>query len=276
MSIKNDDEFWAKFEEYLLKSHNKRTTKTRLLYSKKYYHILEEANGQELLILSNEKRMHVMKALATLSKYMSCYDKWKNIVQRYQLKWSNEDSIQTFYDITNIEQDFHSMISWLKDTVTKLPLSYGNILLYNALTGLRPNEACESIRLLKNELCNYLKEGSRILEHYKYTQIFIRRTKKAYISIVTDSILDVAKESSTSSYNALRLAVKKRGLDMNMSYCRKIFATHLRTNGIEQEVIDLLQGRTQKSVFVRHYYRPDFNYDRIRDSLDSLYELIRH
>jgi integrase len=266
----NDDtseEFWAKFEEYLLKSHNKHTTKTRLLYSKKYYHILEQDNAQELLTLSDEKRMHIMKALATLSKYLGCYDKWKNIVQRYQLKWSNEDSVQIFHNITNIGQDFDSMISWLKDTITKLPISYGNILLYNALTGLRPNEACESIRLLKNELCNYLKEDSMILEHYKYPQIFIRRTKKAYISIVTDSILDIVKEPPTCSYNALRLAVKKRGLDMNMSYCRKIFATHLRANGIEQEIIDLLQGRTPKSVFVRHYYRPDFNYDRIRDSL---------
>jgi hypothetical protein len=216
-----------------------------------------------------------MKALAALSKYLGCYDKWKNIVQRYQLKWSNEDSIQIFHNITNIEQDFDSMISWLKDTVKKLPMSYGNILLYDALTGLRPKEACESLRLLKNEPCNYLKEDSMILEHYKYQQ-FIRRTKKAYISIITDSILTIAKGSSICSYNALRLAVKRKGLAMNMAYCRKIFATHLRTNGIEQEIIDLLQGRTPKSVFVRHYFRPDFNYDRIRNSLDPLYEMIKH
>ena len=44
---------------------------------------------------------------------------------------------------------------------------------------------------------------------------------------------------------------------MNMNYCRKIFATFMRNNGIEQEVIDLLQGRIPKSVFVRHYYKPD-------------------
>ena len=28
-----------------------------------------------------------------------------------------------------------------------------------------------------------------------------------------------------------------------MSYCRKIYATHLRTRGVEQETIDFLQGR---------------------------------
>jgi hypothetical protein len=270
----NDYEFWAKFEEYLLKSHNKHTTKTRLLYSKKYYHILEEANAQELLTLSEQKMIHIMKALATLSKYLGCYDKWKNIVQRYQLKWSNEDSLKTFENIignNNNKESYNSMIEWLKNCRAKLPPSYANILLFNTLTGLRPDEACKSIILLQKEDGNYLRKDLMILEHFKYPEIFIRRTKKAFISIMTDSILELAKQASSNcGYNALRLAVKRKGLDMNMSYCRKIFATHLRTNGIEQEIIDLLQGRTPKSVFVRHYFRPDFNQQRIQNLITLL------
>jgi hypothetical protein len=31
----------------------------------------------------------------------------------------------------------------------------------------------------------------------------------------------------------------------------------MRRRGIEPEVIDLLQGRTPRSIFLRHYYRPD-------------------
>lgn len=61
---------------------------------------------------------------------------------------------------------------------------------------------------------------------------------------------------------------------MNMAYCRKIFATYLRNSGIEQEIIDLLQGRTPKSVFVRHYFRPDFNHDRIKEAIDSLHSTL--
>jgi intergrase/recombinase len=30
--------------------------------------------------------------------------------------------------------------------------------------------------------------------------------------------------------------------DIHTKYCRKIFATYLQNNGIEQEIIDLLQG----------------------------------
>jgi intergrase/recombinase len=60
-----------------------------------------------------------------------------------------------------------------------------------------------------------------------------------------------------------------------MAYCRKIFATHLRTNGVEQEIIDLLQGRAPKSVFARHYFKPDLNHQKIKDTIDSLYHTIR-
>jgi hypothetical protein len=244
-----------------------------LLYSKKYYHVLTESNAQELLILSNDKRIHAMKALAALSKYLGCYDLWKSVIERYQLKWSNEDAVQVFQNITNADRGFSSMVKWLKDALTKLPQSYGNILLFNALTGLRPEEAIQSIKILHNnkEYDDYLKENS-ILEHYKYPSIFIRRTKKAYISIVNGTILGLAREAADHSYNALRLLIKRKGLHMNMAFCRKIFATHLRNCGIEQEVIDLLQGRSAKSVFARHYFRPDFNHRNITECLMSLHK----
>jgi hypothetical protein len=270
-----NNEFWSGFEEYLLKSHNKHTAKTRILYSKKFYKMLtEEANVQELLVLPDQKRIHVMKALATLSKYIGCYDKWKGIKERYQLKWSNGDSLETFNNILmKGEQNYTSMIKWLKYTCSKLPSSYSNILLFNALTGLRPEETVQSIRLLHTKKDSYLKDNT-ILEHYKYPDIFIRRTKKAYISIVTEPTLSIGKESGDHSYNALRLLIKRKGLDMNMSFCRKIFATQLKNSGIEQEIIDLLQGRLPRSVFARHYFRPDFNHQKIKDSMNLLYQAL--
>ena len=270
-----DEQFWNKYQLYLSKTYSKHTCKARLLYSKKYSHVLEESNGQDLLTLSNDKRTHAMKALATLSKYLGCYDLWKDIVQRYQLKWSTEDSVQTFQNISNPQNDFSSMIEWIKEMHSKLPESYGNILIYDTLTGLRPQEACDSIKLLKNDSDGYLKkqEDSMTLEHFQYPQ-FIRKTKKAYISIVNDQILDIAKNCGEHSYNAVRLYIKKKGLAMHMAFCRKIFATYLRNKGIEPEIIDLLQGRIPKSVFVRHYFRPDFNHGNIKESINSLYSCL--
>ena len=40
-------------------------------------------------------------------------------------------------------------------------------------------------------------------------------------------------------------------------------------------MVDLLQSRIPKSVFVRHYYRPDMSkFDQIREKLVKLHELI--
>lgn len=157
-------------------------------------------------------------------------------------------------------------------TIETIPSEYGNILTYSALTGLRPDETCQSINLIKKDLENYINREKMILEHFRYHDIFIRKTKQAYVTLVNDSILDLAKNARIYSYNALRCYLKQRKISMHMNYCRKIFATYLRENGIEQEMIDLLQGRIPKSIFVRHYYRPDLNgFDKVRKAVEELF-----
>jgi intergrase/recombinase len=48
---------------------------------------------------------------------------------------------------------------------------------------------------------------------------------------------------------------------MDMRYCRKIFASHLRQSaGIESKIVDLLQGRVPRTVFARHYFTPSLDY----------------
>jgi intergrase/recombinase len=96
-----------------------------------------------------------------------------------------------------------------------------------------------------------------LIEHYKYPTQFIRKTKKAYISVITNKLVKLIENIQYHSYTSLQMMLKRQGLNMHMNYCRKIFATYLRNKGIEQEMIDLLQGRISKSVFVRHYYRPE-------------------
>jgi intergrase/recombinase len=273
-----DNSFWKNYKDYLSRNFNQHTAKCRLIYAKDFSYVLNESNASSLLLLSNEKRIHIMKALATLSKYTGCHDRWKNIVNRYQLKWSVEDTVETFNDVMmNDSCNYNSMIEWIKNCCSKLSSSYSNILLFNTLTGLRPDEACKAIQIIQKEEDNYVRKDLMILEHYKFPDTFIRRTKKAYISILTYSILELAKQSANCGYNALRLAVKRKKLDMNMSYCRKIFATYLRTQGIEQEIIDLLQGRSPKTVFARHYFKPNFTDEKqkVTVCLENLYREIK-
>jgi len=162
------------------------------------------------------------------------------------------------------------MLTWIKKAYSKLPREYGNILLYCTLTGLRPDEACKSIELIHNDLHNYFNKETMTIEHFRYPEIFIRRTKKAFFSVMTKNVLRVAHQCGNYNYTDIKRVTKSYGIEMRMSYCRKIFATYLRTKGIETETIDLLQGRTPRSIFAKHYFRPDLNYSNLRIFIDSI------
>ncbi len=222
-----------------------------------------------------------MKALATFSKFLGCYDKWKKIVEKYQLRWAESGNgtgsaqgLEVFHNIYG-KNNFSEMISQLKLAYSRLDEKYSSVLEYCTLTGLRPAEACSSLRILNERKEGYLAKDNKLLEHFRFPSVFLRRTKNAYISIVSERLLELGARSSPVSYNSLRLALRRKTLSMNMSICRKIFATFLRNEGVEQEMIDLLQGRIPKSVFVRHYYRPDMSkFDQIREKLVKLQEMI--
>ena len=264
------------FKQYLL-AQRKRNWKQILLKAIKHGHILKTEDASEILTFSDTKRRHVMEALVCLSKYQGTYNTWKEIKEKYQLKWTSPDGLEVFQSIFNNEKNYSSMLSWLKNAIAQIPKPYANILIYATLTGLRPAEACHSIALIQSDLQVYLKQDKMILEHYKYPETYIRNSKKAFISIVDDTIIRIGLEAASCGYNGLRNYLVRRKLGMNMSYCRKIFATYLRTKGIEQETIDLLQGRIPKSVFARHYFRPDFEniQNEIRNSLNILRNEIR-
>lgn len=205
-----------------------------------------------------------MRALASLAKYSGSYDKWLLIKSRYHLKWSTGDSLTYFEQMLDGDSNITQMLAWVNDAIKKLPPHYANSLRYNVMTGLRPSEACMSIQLLQSREKDYLNQDKMILEHYKKPELFIRRTKKAFISVVNDSVLELTGQAHSTGYNALRLAVKRVLLDMHAKYCRTIFSTHLRKAGIESELIDLLQGRVPKTVFARHYFRPDFEQEKVK------------
>jgi Sec7-like guanine-nucleotide exchange factor len=60
-----------------------------------------------------------MKSLSVLSKFMGCYNNWKMIKERYQLKWSNENSVDTFKKIINEDNSFNNLLEWLKIVLLK-------------------------------------------------------------------------------------------------------------------------------------------------------------
>ena len=191
-----------RFKQYLL-AQRKRNWKQILQKALKYDHILETEDASEILAFSNTKRRHVMEALVCLSKYQGTYNTLKEIKEKYQLKWTSPDGLEVFQSIFNNEKNYSSMLSWLKNAIAQIPKPYANILIYNTLTGLRPAEACHSIALIQSDLQAYLKQDKMIIEHYRYPEIHIRNSKKAFISVVDDTIIRIGLEASNCGYNAL-------------------------------------------------------------------------
>jgi intergrase/recombinase len=171
------------------------------------------------------------------------------------------------------------MINWIKQIIIEIP-RFRNAILFNTLTGLRPDEALRAFSLLSSGANNsdYINREKMILEHFRYPEEFLRKTKKAFVSVVNEEILGLSKSGASSnlSYNAIRKVFQRKGKQLNLLYCRKVFATFLRQEGIESEIIDLLQGRIPNSMFVMHYYRPDLSdiYERVREKITKLHEVL--
>lgn len=84
-------------------------------------------------------------------------------------------------------------------------------------------------------------------------------------------------EGKVPNYDALRFTFTRRhiGVGMHMAWCRKIYSSFLRQNGIESEIVDLLSGRVPKTVFARHYFTPSLDYrDKVMNALNKLKEQI--
>ncbi len=59
---------------------------------------------------------------------------------------------------------------------------------------------------------------------------------------------------------------------MKIKYCRKIYASWLKQHGgIDTEIINMIQGRIGKDVFLRHYMTPSNNFkDGVLTSVEQL------
>jgi intergrase/recombinase len=267
---------WKDFKSYLKKEFpTGRTPATYIDYAKPNCDILLTGDLSKLLAMTDGQKRHTMKALSSLAKFMGCYDSWHAALKRHGIKWASPNaSMVAFEKITSDTENIDSMLDWLKKVLRMLPAGYGQVLRFNTLTGLRPTEALQSLKLLKADRANYLKGD--MLQHYKYPKTFIRRTKKAYISIVTPDILKLANNNKSLSYQAMRIKTKRAGLPYHAEYCRQIFSTYLRDQGIEAEIVNILQGRIPPDVFLRHYYRPNFKKKivKVKACLGKLYNEI--
>jgi hypothetical protein len=206
--------------------------------------VLDTGDASELLTLSPRNKQHAMSAVANLAKFQGRYDVFLQLRQRYNLKWSKGDSIQHFHRFFNEELSFEVMLQRIKEMMRLLhPPFMGKIIKFGCMVGLRPSECVESVRLIntlvskdtkvssKEETLNYYYNPDRsALEHFRFPEIFLRQTKKAFISFVTPEILEsVRYTEQLPTYNQIRLACWSAAIKCDMRFCRKILLPTLET-----------------------------------------------
>jgi intergrase/recombinase len=105
-----------------------------------------------------------------------------------------------------------------------------------------------------------------------YYFLFLRTTKKAYLSFLSPVMLALVRGLDyVPSYNAIRLACRRKDINMDMRLCRKLFASWLHESGLPDITIDILQGRCPRSILAQHYVVPNESLrTRVLDAISQL------
>jgi len=251
---------WEDFERYVFNVYrNRNTAKDRIRYAKQFADCLLENNYSRLLELSDDKRTHVMKALSCLAKYLGVYENFKKAIRDYGLRWSGRSSDERIIDrltkVINPDQVFE----WIRKVKFANP-DFEDFLDLMAITGLRLKEAVKCYNLIINlarqgRLEEYYNEKNECVEHFRFKELFIRRTKKAFISFIPKSLVQKISKNKPLTVNIPVERVKRQGLPRKFSDIREAHATFM-TKYLRPSEIDFLHGRVSSSIFMRNYFNP--------------------
>jgi len=250
---------WERFEGFLNARYIPKTARDRFNYAKQFSHCLTEKNLSELQTLSPDKRGHILKALSALAKFLGIYPSWKQLIKDYDLKWVGRSRDEVIIDRLTKVTDTDEVFKWVRKVKKTRPelKSFMDLI---TITGLRFNEAIASYNLILNlngmgKLSEYYNASNRTLEHYKFKETFLRRTKKAFISFVPETIIEQLDPNIKLSKNLIQKRINRSGLRLRFGDIREAWNTFL-TKYLKESEIDFLQGRVSTSVFMRNYFNP--------------------
>jgi intergrase/recombinase len=202
----------------------------------------------------------VLKAIVCLSKYLGCYEEYKQQLKRYGIKWATSNtSFSGFLSIFSKKHD--TLPDYLREIRQHITASEYVFVKFLAVTGLRVNEAVESFHMIidlyaEGKLGEYYDEARSVLEHYKYPK-FLRTTKNAYLSFVSQDLIDQICFCDKISYSAIHCRLMRKKIKLRLKELRSYNNTYIRKNDVISELVDVLAGRVPKSVFCRHYLGED-------------------
>jgi len=203
----------------------------------------------------NQRRL-IANSLKALSIYLGRPALFRAFKNQYEVKYNCTSSEAVFKEMLASRIGFEEIANWL-EKIKPLGWKYYFPAVFTALTGLRAGEAFRSLEIASHGLEGYYNPELSALEHFRFPDIFIRKTKNVYISFIGEKLKHAIEEyEKPISYVTFRRKLEKAGIKLMLKEARKAWASELRKK-IPSEAVDLLQGRIPPSVFARHYYRPD-------------------
>ena len=236
--------------------------------------MLFERDFSDFLLLPESKRVDVMKAASLFSKFLGRYDEWIQLKRAHGLKWVTTNNSLPLINTT----PFTKLVEQAKILINVLSKRFTYEIHFMALSGLRVEESLNAIKIFKEKGDEYLNTELKILEHFRYPHTFIRKSKKTFITVLDDGMVEALENSKHITYNMLKSFLFRKSVKISLNNFRKIYATFLRQKGIEIEIIDLLQGRIPNNIFLKHYYRPELEeiIEKVRPLISELRTTLFH
>jgi len=244
-------------------------------YAKKYGCCLLKRDFGELNTFSDSKRNHVLKALSGLAKFLGIYEEFKGLVKAYGLKWKSVNADDLIISRLSKTDEGSDVLKWIEKVKMKLPKL--RVFLDLVLTsGLRFNESLKAYNLIidfakEGRLSEYYNTEKEVLEHFRFKEYFIRRTKKAFITFIPETFIErIGKQEKLTRFQ-IDNWIRRNDFKSRFSDIREYYATCM-TKHLTQPEIDFLQGRVSASVFMRNYFNPAL----IGDLKERVFEAIKN
>jgi len=268
---------WDVFKIWLEKQLRPRTVKDRLKYARKYAHCLFQRDFSQLNLVSESERQHALKGLSALSKFLGVYEEFRTLVKNYGVKWAGKRSEELIIERLTKTVNGNELAEWVKSVKQALP-ELSIFLDFIASTGLRFEESINAYNLIidlasHGKLNEYYNAENRALEHFRFKELFIRNSKKAFISFVSQEMVNKIAKSEKLTYNSIHCKLKRRKMRLKFADLREYYAS-VMTKYLSQPEIDFVQGRISTSIFMRNYFNPAWIQDLKTRALKGAKELL--
>jgi intergrase/recombinase len=252
---------WKKFKDWLTeKKYRKKVCSDMLSYARQFSACLTNRDLSKVAELRDSFRPNVMKALSALAKFLGIYEEYKQLIRQYGLKWGGRSADDLIIDRLTKIKNPDEVWTWIKQAKKARP-DLTDFLDLMAVAGLRLVEAVNCYNLIiklarDHKLKGYYNAETGVLEHFRFKEIFIRKSKKAFTSFVPEQLITrISQNEMLTSPDAVQKLLQKKGLKLRFADIRETHATYL-TKFLKPEEIDFLHGRVTTNVFMRNYYNP--------------------